>query len=482
MTTKWDDFHSARRAELIAQGVPPKVAMEQSAMETLRAQQAEIRASTPRGPDGRPLLSDEEAAFDASMADAMGQSNLSAAATPIEMEPELKPVYRRAPGPVEYGTGESKAGADIYAEDEAAAYRYRKPTAAAGLPVAATAEEVEAAMAPGGPYRGGEYLPSQEDSDMYARGMVYNVNPATGVAGYSVAYPDTAAAGALGVPGRLGARQDLRQPVRDVRTGQLLQGTHKYEKDVAESPLGQVEVYRPSPEFREQLAAQEQRRRVERLGRAAGMGDSEILAMASGSEPVDLESLRSAGRLRRESEREDRLARVAQRAMERGNPMSQLDDEWRQYVLASQMLGRPAGASPTDVQSRNLEVATGLAGRWGQGTGGAPGQEAILATRAEAERRAAADPRELAREAVNRGEPRHSDVLNRANAIVDQHFSLVTSLGNTSGFLDLETHGTGEVEEAAQMLSDETGLPLEASLAIMRQIQRERNRNFNLSP
>jgi hypothetical protein len=381
--SKYDPMHSAKRAAYEAQGVPPALANQLAAQDTLRAYQEDVAANLPRDADGRASLSDDEAAFDASMADAMGQSNLSAAATPVDMEPELSaPVYRRAPGPVDYGTGESEAGEDIYSAEEAAAYRYRKPTAAAGLPVAATPAEVEAAMAPGGPYRGGDYLPSQEDSDMYARGMVYNVNPRTGAAGYSVAYPDTEAAGALGVPGRLGSRQDLRQPVRDPRTGQLIPGTHKYEKEVADSPLGQVEVYRPSDAFREQLDRQEQRKRVERLGSAAGMDDAAIVALASGSEPVDLEALRSAGRLRREAGREERLARVAQRAMERQNPMSQLSDEWRQYVLASQMLGRPAGASPTDVQARNLEVATGLAGRWGQGVGGPDAATVVAEARA----------------------------------------------------------------------------------------------------
>jgi hypothetical protein len=361
MATQWDTMHSARRAELEAQGVPPHIAMEQAAMEAIRARQAQVAATIPRDADGRPSLDDDEAAFDASMADAMGQSNLAAAATPLEMEPEFgqpsrpTPVYRRAPGPVDYGTGESEAGEDIYSDKEAAAYRYRKPTAAAGLPVAATPGEVEAAMAPGGPYRGGEYLPSQEDSDMYARGMIYNVNPRTGAAGYSVAYPDTEAAGALGVPGRLGSRQDLRQPVRDPRTGQLIPGTHKYEKDIADSPLGQVEVYRPSPEFREQLDAQERRKRIERLGAAAGMDDADIVAMASGEGPVDLEALRSAGRLRRQAGREERLAEVSRRAMERQNPTALLNDEWRQFVYANEVLGgNRAGPSPSAVRAAEL--------------------------------------------------------------------------------------------------------------------------------
>lgn len=403
-TNKWDRMHSARRAELLAQGASPEEAMEVSAMETLRARQAEIRAATPRGPDGRIPLSEDEAAFDASMADAMGQGNLAAAATPIEMEPELSaPVYRRAPKPVDYGTGESEAGEDIYSAEEAAAYRHRKPTAAAGLPEAATPEEVEAAMAPGGPYRGGEYLPSQEDADMYARGLVYNVNPVTGAAGYSVAYPQQS--DAIGAPGRLGARMDLRQPVRDSRTGQLIEGTHKYEKSVADSPLGQVEVYRPSAEFREQLAAEEHRKRIERLGSAAGMNEADVLAMTSGEQPADLAALRSQGRLRREAAKEGRQALVAQRAMERQNPMSQMDDEWRQYILASQMLGRPAGASPSDVDRAHNEQLTALGLRVAQGQGfqqASPEMQEAMRNRARAERMEV-DPAGVGREDIQGG-------------------------------------------------------------------------------
>jgi hypothetical protein len=373
--SKYDPMHSAKRAAYEAQGVPPALAMELAARDTLRAFQEDMRATIPRDADGRPSLSDEEAAFDASMADAMGQSNLSAAATPIAMEPELSgPVYRRAPGPVDYGTGEAEAGEDIYDPEAAAAYRTRVPSA-----MASEAQMDRARSTP--LYRGGAMLPSPEDEDMYARGQVMTFNPDTGARGYSPAYTKDLPAGP-GEPGRLGRRLDLEQPVIDPRTGQPIHGTQKYELADADSPLGRQPVYRPSDKFREQLDQQEQRKRIERLGSAAGMEDAAIVALASGEKPVDLEALRSAGRLRREAGREERLAEVSRRAMERQNPMSQLNDEWRQYVLASRMLGRPAGASPTDVQARNLEVATGLAGRWGQGVGGPDAATVVAEARA----------------------------------------------------------------------------------------------------
>jgi hypothetical protein len=397
MATQWDTMHASRRAELEAQGVPPHIAMEQAAMETIRARQAQVAATIPRDADGRPSLDDDEAAFDASMADAMGQSNLAAAATPLQMEPEFgrssrpTPVYRRAPGPVDYGTGESEAGEDIYSEKEAAAYRYRKPRAVA------TDAEVAAASAPGSPYRGGAYLPSPEDLRMWERGMVETYNPETGARGYSVAYVDPQAGGIPGDPGRLGDREDLRRPVRDVRTGQRIPGTQNYVPTDFDSPLGRVQVYRPSPEFREQLDAQAHRKLVERLGRAAGLSDAEILAMASGEAPVDLEALRSAGRLRREAGREERLAEVSRRAMERQNPTALLNDEWRQFVIANRLLGgNRAGASPSDVQARNLEAAFRLAQSQNLGGRGNEAAEVLADRRQTAEQERMTQGRRLA--------------------------------------------------------------------------------------
>jgi hypothetical protein len=275
--------------------------------------------------------------------------NLAGADSEFEMDPV---VGRRAPGPVD-SMGRATAGADIYSPRELGAYEARRPIADA------SDEELEAAMAErGGLYRGGAELPSSQDRDMHARGMVSTYNPQTGQYGYSVAYPqgdDFVDGLPLGAPGRLGVRPDLRQPVIDPRTGQPIQGTHKYEKAVADTPFGQHEVYRPSPEFRGQLDAQERRKRIERLGSAAGMDDADIVALASGEGPVDLEALRSAGRLRRQAGREERLAEVSRRAMERQNPTALLNDEWRQFVYANEVLGgNRAGPSPSAVRAAEL--------------------------------------------------------------------------------------------------------------------------------
>jgi hypothetical protein len=367
--SKYDPMHSATRAALLAQGMSEEEAMIASAWETLRARQADVAATIPRDADGRPSLDDDEAAFDASMADAMGQSNLAAAATPLEMEPEFgrssrpTPVYRRAPGPVDYGTGESEAGEDIYDPKAAAAYRTRVPSAMA------TAAQMEQARST--PlYRGGLSLPSPEDDAQYRRGQVMTFDPVTGARGYSPVHPTDLPVGP-GEPGRLGRRLDLERPVIDPRTGQPIEGTHKYELASAETPFGKHEVYRPSDAFREQLDKQEQRKRIERLGSAAGMDDADIVAMASGEGPVDLEALRSAGRLRRQAGREERMAEVSRRAMERQNPTALLNDEWRQFVYANRLLsGNRAGASPSDVALGREQADAAMQARMGLGRDG----------------------------------------------------------------------------------------------------------------
>lgn len=80
-------------------GVSP--AEREEALRVLRAKQALALEGMPRTPDGRPALNEDEAAFDAGMAMAMGQSlsygngaevdNLEAAGTPIVMERDLMP-------------------------------------------------------------------------------------------------------------------------------------------------------------------------------------------------------------------------------------------------------------------------------------------------------------------------------------------------------------------------------------------------------
>jgi hypothetical protein len=456
---------------LLAQGMSEEEAMIASAWETLRARQADVAATIPRDADGRPSLDDDEAAFDASMADAMGQGNLLAAATPLAMEPELSaPVYRRAPGPVDYGTGESEAGEDIYSAKEAAAYRTRVPSA-----MATEAQMEQARRTP--LYRGGQFLPSKEDLAQFARGQVMTFDPVTGARGYSPVHPTNLPVGP-GEPGRLGRRLDLERPVIDPRTGQPIQGTHKYESVPVDTPFGKHDVYRPSDAFREQLGKQEQRKRIERLGSAAGMEDADIVALASGEGPVDLEALRSAGRLRRQAGREERLAEVSRRAMERQNPTALLNDEWRNYVNASKLLGKPAGASPSDVALGREQADAAMQARMGFGRDqrSSTAEENLINNRADAERRANTDPRELASAAVAAGQLNHSDVFKYADDLVNANYS------SRPGLLGVSTYFTdNEVRLGAQRLADDLQMPLEEAEKIMRRIQQDRNRNVNAS-
>jgi hypothetical protein len=277
MATQWDTMHSSRRAELEAQGVPPHIAMEQAAMETLRARQAQVAATIPRDADGRPSLDDDEAAFDASMADAMGQSNLAAAATPLEMEPEV-----------------------------------------------------------GGDETWHQWVDEAPGSERQAR---YNPE------GYAM-YRESV---------RDGIREQAQDDLAEYGDGNMDQLKGRIEAgDPDAVRFYDNRMRRNAAEDRVIRSPwQESRRRV-RLEEASGVPAEQLADM-------DTDALRAEGYRQRMRGKAERQGLVAQRAKERQNPMSQMNDEWRQYVLASQVLGRPAGASPSDVQARNLDAAFRLA-------------------------------------------------------------------------------------------------------------------------
>jgi hypothetical protein len=255
-------------------------------------------------------------------------ANLAAADSEFEMDPVVP--YRTAPGRVSMATGEADPGMELQDPRAIAEYQTRVPASEA------TDEQMDAAGRTS-LYTGGPFLPSPEDLDMYQRGQVYTINPATGARGYSPAVPQGPVG--FGEPGRLGHRIDLEQPVINSATNQPIQGTHKYEKNYAESPFGQQEVYRPSTAFRQQLDAREATLREERLASAAG---------PYAAEGMDLDQLRAAGRQRRELQRDVRQSEVTRRAMERQNPTALMDPEWRQHVSAVRLLGpKAAGPSPS---------------------------------------------------------------------------------------------------------------------------------------
>jgi hypothetical protein len=195
-------------------------------------------------------------------------------------------------------------------------------------------------------------------------------------------------------------------------------------------------------------------------------------------------ALRQAGDTQRQADLAERKQAVIRRRMAQTNPLEYMnrDDisDWNRMVAADQMLRRGyRGATPLDVDQAREQALALQQSRMALGEGfqsRTPTQQAAADAMAEAKRREVTDPRLLAREAAGRGEFSHPDIADAAERIVSRDYSRVTAFGNTSGFMD------DEVTAAAQKLTDETGVPLEQSLVIMRRIQQERMRNFHLSP
>lgn len=320
-------------------GISP--AERDEAMRVLRANQARARAGMPRDADGRPLLSEDEAAFDAEMAMAMGQDvsygngaevdNLEAAGTPIVMERELVP-------------GSSEALLAAREAEEARSWEER------------------------GQYYG--------NPDPKARGMVPTYNQETGEVGYSVAIGKPGETGNIpqGAPGRPGYRPDLMRPVIDTATGQPIQGSHKYDKQLRDGPDGLVEVYAPSPEFQAELQEREDRNRTRRLAARAGYAPMQAAEMATSGEPQNLDQLRAMGDARRDAEKADRQQAVIRRAQARYNPMEYMNrddvNDWQRMVAADGMLRRGyRGATPLDVEGAHNKQLTDLGLRVAQGQG-----------------------------------------------------------------------------------------------------------------
>jgi hypothetical protein len=194
--------------------------------------------------------------------------------------------------------------------------------------------------------------------------------------------------------------------------------------------------------------------------------------------------LRQLGSDRRAAEKAARQQAVQRTRQAQTNPLEYMNlndiGDWNRMVAADRMLGRGyRGATPLDVDEATQQALALQESRRAITEGlrpQTPAQTRAADAVAESKRREVTDPRILAREAVERGEFNHPDLIDRAEAIVSRDYSRVTAFGNTSGFLD------DEVAEAAQKLTDETGLPLEQSLEIMRRIQQDRMKNFHLSP
>ena len=440
---------------LIAEGMDPREAARTAAKNHLARMQQQSNMSIERTPDGRPKLSDQEAEFDSEMGVAMGQvaygngaelDNLSAAATPIVMDeglgvPQQGRVYRDDPT-------QGLAGV-LAGREEAAAQNWAE--------------------------RAGQY----GDPDPAARGMVPTYNQETGEVGYSVAIgkPDETGNIPQGAPGRAGYRPDLMRPVIDSATGQPIQGTNKYTKQLRDGPEGLVEVYAPSPAFRQQLDRRADQQLTRRLATRAGYNPMQAADMATGQTP-NLDRLRAQGDAMRDAAKADRQQAVIRRAQAQTNPLEYMNrgdiSEWNRFAAAQNVLGgRVRGATPNDVAAARNEQLTALGLRVAQGQGfqqQPPGQEALVAMKvAEAERGVPAEERAP----KYRDEPTvHPSEMDMADSYVARMYSGQSkwALGGT-----ITSFSAEEQQATVDWLEKEKGYKPEKARRIVDGIARQRN-------
>lgn len=316
--------------------------------------------------------------------------------------------------------------------------------------------------------------------DPASRGMVPTYNPETGEAGYSVAYPMPDANGEMppGAPGRPGVRRDLRRPVIDTATGQPIQGSHKYDKQLRDGPDRLVEVYAPSPEFRRELQEREDRNRTRRLATRAGYDPMAAAAMATSENAPNLDALRLQGDALRAASKAARQQAVIRRAQAQSNPLEYMnrDDvsDWNRMVAADGMLRRGyRGATPLDVEGAHNRQLTELGLRVAQGQGFqqlTPEQRSLVEIKAaEAERGMPAEERAAKYRDAPAVHPSESEMADR---YVGEMYSVQSNWalgGTTSSFTADEQQAT------VDWLVNEKGYRPEKARKIVDGIARTRN-------
>lgn len=372
--------------------------------------------------------------------------------------------------------------------DAAEAYNYRPEAMPATDP-----------SDPGGTAR---YYPSQRDRAEIARGSVPVYTP-DGVS-YQLS-PDTGVRGLPGSPGRGGRRADLESPLRDEKGNAVLEDGKVVPNWVvteAQSPTGTlgeaegsatVPVYSLSPRARQKHEAYLAERRMYRQAQAARMSPAEFLEKNKDSYPdLTAGGIRQGlpARIAAESGRQADFAErdkrwKAQMMLAGRNPrqnaanaflaMNDPDtNDWQRLVLATRLGQGVDGMTPLGVQASHNNQLTQLGLRVANGRGFQnmdPVQAEALQQQVDAKKPVSV----RAQEHVAAGRLNHPDVLEHANAIVNQHYSAPTVLGNTSRFAD------NEVALAAQRLADQTGMSIEDATRVMRGIQDERNQNASAS-
>jgi len=364
----------------------------------------------------------------------------------------MNPAGMTAPGPRDPFTGEAAPPSVLATQRDVDAYTFRTPRAEA------TQEQMMQEAELGDdetPYRaGGPMLPSQEDRDMWERGLVRVVNPMTGEAAYRLASTGSP----IDLPGAAGRR--------GYRPG--LEG--KYEPQFMDGPTGRVKVLVPTQAFRQQNQQREDDQRLERLADRAGISYDDASAMLTDGRSLD--DIRRMGSARLREDKRGRQAEVVRRAQARYNPMALLGPEWQEFVLAQSLLRDPkmAGASPSDIAQSREQAKAAMEARLGMGAGFQPGS--VQEQLAQQQLSQAKPVAVRAQEAAAAGRLNSPDVLQYADDLVHQNYSSRPgALGTSSSFTDRE------LDLAVPRLASDLNIPEDDARALLVRVQEDRNRS-----
>jgi hypothetical protein len=290
------------------------------------------------------------------------EARQSAAAAPVApAEPSVSPEQIRAAGympQAEPGPTSARGGGKV-----APGRQFNKMSEASGYMTRTPVTDANRAQA----WPDADYLPSQRDIEMAARGF-FPVYADDGSVSYSVGTgrePLAVQDGRSGIPGalgRFGPRKDLQE---EVVPGQPIQPGFTLSQ--VRGPTGTNYIYKQNDAAQKQQAAYMDRQQVSRIARITGLDENELSAMTPEQRTMALNRSRS----------QDFNARnatwKAQAMLASGRPTGgiggskaltnawlslpadQRDDAMR-YML-------PGGALSASVDARQLDQAAALAGK-----------------------------------------------------------------------------------------------------------------------
>jgi hypothetical protein len=249
--------------------------------------------------------------------------------------PAPAPFYgRTVPGPVAVDGSPVAAPRAFASQEEADAYNTRP--AKDGVPTTVGALE-----------------PSQRDIDMRARGFV----PVYGKDG-SVTYMLEAPAvpGTRGAPGRRGDRPELTRQSLGVNDPPVDMYEATVGTDAVPGPLGPQSVYRPTDEYKKEVATAQERREVNRLIESSGLPAETVLGAYATDGIKGARMVANAARAEAGARRREAVVRQAQLTQRPANILSNpTADDWTRRLASEALLrsGRP-GATPLDVQGQQM--------------------------------------------------------------------------------------------------------------------------------